>query len=178
MDLAEEDLPFAMADRLHLVIENDSIYSHSTAQFNYTTYDVRRDRDLIKPGGAKCDIMLPSYEDSGDHPFWYARVVGVYHLKVTHLPTQTMKKRLDFLWVRWFGLDPQWKGGDSVCRLDRVGFVPSGGVDEPFGFVDPATVIRASHLIPAFEFGQTLDLLPQSKFRPADGDFVNYYVNR
>lgn len=178
MDKAEEDLPFTFEDRDSLEIEKDSIYSHATAQFNYTTYDVRRDRDIIKAHGDKCDIMLPSYEDGSDHPFWYARVIGIYHLNVTHAPTETTNTCIDFLWVRWFGLNPEWQGGDEYARLDRLGFVPYGGVDEAFGFVDPATVIRACHLIPAYEFGRTTDLLSESKFRPAEGDYVNYYVNR
>lgn len=122
--------------------------------------------------------MLPSYEDDSEHPFWYARVVGIYHLNVTHAPTNTKKERIAFLWVRWLGLDPEWKGGDAYDQLDRVGFVPFGGEDEPFGFVDPATVIRGCHLIPAYEFGRTMDLLPESQFRPEEGDYVNFYVNR
>lgn len=178
MDLAEEDLPFTFEDRESLMIEHDSIYSHATAQFNYTTYDVRRDRDIVKAVGDKCDIMLPSYEDDSEHPFWYARVVGIYHLNVTHAPTNTKKERIAFLWVRWLGLDPEWKGGDAYDQLDRVGFVPFGGEDEPFSFVDPATVIRGCHLIPAYEFGRTMDLLPESQFRPEEGDYVNFYVNR
>lgn len=178
MDVAEEDLTFDIEDREMLKIENDSIYSHSTAQFNFTTYDVRRDRDVVKALGDKCDIMLPSYEDDGVHPFWYARVIGIFHLNVTHIPTNDIKRRIEFLWVRWLGVDPEWTGGQEFDRLDRVGFVPYGGQDEPFGFVDPATVIRACHLVPAFEFGCTMDLLPQSKFRPKEGDFVNFYVNR
>lgn len=177
MDIADEDLTFNLEDRQQLRIENDSLYSHGTAQINYTTYDVRRDRDVVKSSGDRCDIILPSY-DNGGHPFWYARVIGIYHLRVTHAPTNTVNKRIEFLWVRWFGLDPQWRGGHSHYKLDRIGFVPYGGPDEPFGFVNPDSVIRACHLIPAFEFGRTMDLLPESIFRPKDGDYINYYVNR
>ncbi|KAG8939614.1 hypothetical protein FRC04_006116 [Tulasnella sp. 424] len=41
-------------------------------------------------------------------------------------------------------------------------------------------MIRSCHLIPAFCFGLTKDLLPASDFHddPEDGDFVNYYVNQ
>lgn len=122
--------------------------------------------------------MIPSYEEPASHPFWYARVIGIYHVNVTHLPTNNIKKRIDFLWVRWLGWDLGWKSGDTYDRLDRVGFVPFGGEDEPFGFVNPANVIRACHLIPAFEFGRTMDLLPESKYRDCEGNFVNFYVNR
>lgn len=105
LDVAEEDLTFSMDDREQLKIENDSIYSHAIAQFNYTAYDVRRDRDIVKALGDKCDIMLPSYEDDSVHPFWYARVIGIYHMNVSHAPTDTSKQRIEFLWVRWFGVE-------------------------------------------------------------------------
>lgn len=183
IELSDEDLNFSDSDRAQLVFDNDYLYKHATVQFNYTTYDVRRERDVVKPGSA---IMLPNREDSDDtagdvrHPFWYAVVLGIHHVRVSHAPTQTQGLRMDFLWVRWLGLDPDWKGGDSTCQLERVGFVPFGNDagGPAFGFVDPATVIRACHLIPAFAEGTTTGLMPPSKFRQADGDYVNFYVNR
>lgn len=179
---SDEDLNFTDEQRAELTIVNNYLYRHGTAQFNYTTYDVRRERDVIKPGSA---IMLSSKEDrdmagNEPHPFWYAVVHGIHHVKVTHKPSNTTGKRIDILWVRWLGQDPEWIGGDSTCQLDRIGFVPfdddSGG--PAFGFVDPASVIRACHLIPAFTEGMTTSLLPPSRFRSDNGDYVNFYVNR
>ncbi|KIJ32273.1 hypothetical protein M422DRAFT_184757 [Sphaerobolus stellatus SS14] len=50
-----------------------------------------------------------------------------------------------------------------------------------FGFIDPANVIRACHLIPAFHFGQADLLCPGSvghNNKADDMDYVHYYVNR
>jgi len=52
-----------------------------------------------------------------------------------------------------------------------------------FTFLDPAQVIRGSHLIPAFSEGQTLALLQATKsvawvLNPEEEkDWVNFYVN-
>ena len=102
--------------------------------------------------------MLPSFEDdSRTHPYWYARVLGIYHANIFY--GQARKpERMDFLFVRWFGQDVKWNSGPANLRLGRVGFVPSGNIDA-FGFLDPTLVIRACHLIPAFALGRNLWLL-------------------
>lgn len=182
LELASEDLAYTDQDRDKLVIYNDTLYQHSTAQFNFTTYDLQRDRDVINTNTAKCDIIVASREDDveGRHPFWYARVLSVFHVRVSHGPTKSERKRIEVLFVRWFGMDPDWEGGHDSCRLDRVGFVPfEGDEDGPaFGFLDPATVVRGCHMIPSFVEGKTMNLLPPSRFRDSDGDYVNYYVNK
>ena len=159
IDAAEEDLEFSDAQRSALLIEDGVLYKHATAQFNYTTYDVRRDRDVVKPGGC---VMLPSYEEDDTpnrQPFWYGRVAGIYHVKVSHAPSRTSSLRIDLLWVRWLGQDPDWRSGHHACRLERVGYVPSDDSSGPaFGFVNPESVIRACHLIPAFADGLTLSV--------------------
>ncbi|KAI5115613.1 hypothetical protein M0805_009615 [Coniferiporia weirii] len=48
--------------------------------------------------------------------------------------------------------------GDNVCQLDWISFIEDGFGTTPFGFVDPALVVRAVHLIPAFHYG-CVDLL-------------------
>ena len=179
--LAAEDLDFSEAERDQLVIDNDILYEHATAQFNYTTYDARREYDIIKPKSDKSDIIVTSgEEDVAHHPFWYARVLGVYHTKVSYAPTGASRSRVDFLHIRWLGLDPEWNGGQDNRRMHRIGFVPfEGDAEGPaFGFIDPATVIRACHLIPAFTEEKTTALLPPSKFRDAAGEYVNYFVNQ
>lgn len=64
--------------------QHDCIYKHAFLHINYTTYDVRRDQDIINPRMSKCDIMVLSNEDeyTKNHPFWYARVLGVFHMQV------------------------------------------------------------------------------------------------
>jgi hypothetical protein len=165
-----------------IVFQHNRMFEHATAAFNYTTYDLRRDQDTINTNGQRCDIMVSSNEDIGDdgeapHPYWYARVLGVFHAKVFH-PRSRLPERMEVLWVRWFGRDPEWNSGPKHLRLDRVGFVPEGDPDA-FGFVDPAQVIRACHLIPAFSRGMTTSLLgPSSARDSARGDWTNYYVSR
>lgn len=182
LELASEDLEYTNQDRDKLEIVNNTLYQHATAQFNFTTYDVQRERDVINTNTSKNDIIVASREDSveGRHPFWYARVLAVFHTRVSHEPTKNVCKRIDVLFVRWFGLDPEWESRHERCRLDRVGFVPFGGDEDgpAFGFLDPATVVRGCHMIPAFEEGRTTSLLPPSRFRDAAGDYVNYYVNK
>ncbi|KIK32955.1 hypothetical protein CY34DRAFT_48765, partial [Suillus luteus UH-Slu-Lm8-n1] len=51
---------------------------------------------------------------------------------------------------------------------------------DSFGFVDPDQVIRAVHLIPAFEYGRTDTRLAPSFVRPVedhDRDFLYFYIN-
>ncbi|EJD40005.1 hypothetical protein AURDEDRAFT_22119, partial [Auricularia subglabra TFB-10046 SS5] len=126
--------------------------------------------------------MLLSDEDSADGqppPFWYARVVGIYHARIFH-PMLTPKgpRRVEFLWVRWLGADADWQSGWASRRLDRVGYVPSSEPDA-FGFLNPAVVLRACHLIPGFAHGRTMELLAPSDHSDSKvGDWLYYYVNR
>lgn len=89
---------------------------------------------------------------------------------------------VDLLYVRWFGRDPDWKGGPAIIRLDRIGWVPEDDPSGAFGFVesvDPSRVVRACHLIPAFALGKTTRLLRLSQtWDTLSGDWINYYVSR
>ena len=149
----------------------------------YTTYDTRRGRDLIKLQMGKCDIITPSREvegpENGDpmHPFWYARVVGIYHAMVAldaGLPT-----RMEFLLVRWFATVEEAPGGWNYRCMDQVGFQEP--VSRQLGFLDPANVIRACHLIPNWHYG--VHPMPlhsvftlQNELEGCDYQF--YFVNR
>jgi hypothetical protein len=89
---------------------------------------------------------------------------------------------MDFLWVRWFGEEPDYRSGIRKARLPKIGFVESTD-DFAFSFVDPANVIRGCHLIPAFNAGRSTGLLPHSRsisrcLNPEDiDDWLNFYVN-
>lgn len=87
-------------------------------------------------------------------------------------------RRMEFMLVRWFGRDISYRAGWATKRLHRLGFVDADD-EGAFGFLDPAEIIRGIHLIPAFHYGQTRDLLGPSIARhPAekDMDWMYYYV--
>ena len=129
--------------------------------------------------------MLQSPEvGTGAHPYWYAQVLGIYHTNVsTNHPAALRKsaQRMEFLWVRWLGIEPGYRSGSKVARLPKVGFVEEADEDA-FGFLDPDLIIRGSHLIPDFNSGRTQDLMPYdgpTVARPLDqkDDWINFYVN-
>lgn len=131
-----------------------------------------------------CDVMVLSPEtESNSHPFWYARVLGVFHAKVLHTGPQSRNRsiqHLEFLWVRWFGMEPGRQYGCSKARLPRIGFVPEGD-PSAFGFLDPSLVLRGCHLVPAFAEGRTSALLKTigpTAARPLDetDDWAKFYV--
>jgi hypothetical protein len=155
------------------------MYIHKYCQINYTTYDVRRAQDIINTT-THADIMMLAHEDEAEktHHFWYARVCTIFHVNVTVKGYSTVQE-MPVLWVRWLGVDPDYAAGWTAKRLHRVGFVPDGGTTPAFGFLDPALVIRAAHLQPAFEHGRTEDLLGPSIARAdeeADEDWRFFYV--
>jgi len=111
------------------------------------------------------DVMVLSHEDVEDdpHPYWYARIIGVFHAQVRHIGPRSKSTnpcRMDFLWVRWFGRDLGYKAGYTMKRLYRLGFIDSDD-SGAFGFLDPDQIIRGVHLIPAFAHGRTSSLLLQ-----------------
>jgi hypothetical protein len=131
--------------------------------------------------------MVRSPETGTDaSPYWYARVLGVYHANVwttnPAIKDGGNVQRMDFLFVRWFGGEPGYRHGFQEARLPKVGFVES--TDEyAFGFLDPRNVVRGCHLVPAFHGGRTSDLLPteHSDARILEGavvdDWANFFVN-
>ena len=181
-DMHEE---FTDADRNSIRFIGSRIYSVQTCHIYYTTYDLQRQCDVVN-SRAHPDIMLRSPAAEGAEPYWYARVIGVYHANVwtEHPAIQDGRKarRMDFLWVRWFGDEPGYRSGFCRARLPKIGFVESTD-DFAFSFVDPVNVIRGCHLIPAFHAGQSADLLPHSHsiarcLNPEDiDDWLNFYVN-
>lgn len=173
-----ENPKFSDDELSRVIIKDDFIFAHATAAFNYTTYDIQQDQDTVNINSGRRDIMLPSFEDdSSTHPYWYARVLGIYHAHVFY-GKAPKAEHVNFLFVRWFGCDTEWTGGPSNLRLDRVGYVPSSDRDA-FGFLDPRLVLHACHLIPAFSLGRNLRLLGRSTARDSlIGDWENYYVNR
>lgn len=147
-----------------LFFKGDRMYSHKIARFNYTTYDVRREQDVVNPGTPRCNVMLlsgrrvvdPTAEElplnSQPHPYTYARVLGIYHANIIYAGPGMINytpNRMDFLWVRWY----DHQVGDNTARLDQLSFPPIK-FEGAFGFVDPADVVRGCHIIPRFNKGR------------------------
>jgi hypothetical protein len=170
-----------------VIIENDTIYRHKVLRVNYTTYDLRRAQDSLNPRTpGHSDIMVLSPENANDnedpHPYWYARVLGIYHANIRHIASNSKTRepqKMDFLFVRWFGRDLTPKPGWKAKRLIRLGFVP-GNDEVAFGFLDPAQVIRSIHLVPAFHWGLVTKYLPRSVIARGpvnpDEDWQLYYL--
>ena len=124
--------------------------------------------------------------NKGHHPFWYARVVGIFHANVQFNRGGSDWQPVPFLWVRWFGqsevANTRVRQPVNPRQLDWVGFITEADDTESFGFLDPGDIARSCHLIPAFNDGQTDDLLPGpsiARIDPTtDRDWKYYYVNR
>ena len=179
---------FTNEERNTVRIAGERIYRCKTVKINYTTYDIRRDGDTINTRTYP-DIMVTSPETGPNaQPFWYARVIGIFHATVssTHPElemTERSGRHMDFLWVRWFGMEPgRYRHGFRFGRLPKIGFVESAD-SYAFTFLDPAQVIRGAHLIPAFTEGRSSTLLPATKstarvLNPGEeDDWLNFYVN-
>ncbi|KAG5634064.1 hypothetical protein H0H81_003567 [Sphagnurus paluster] len=151
---------------------------------NYTTYDIRRASDTISPR-THCHVMVCSPKiGPNTHPFWYAQVLGVFHADVLHRGPRSddpdKRHHMQFLWVRWLGLEPGYRSGCQFARLPKVGFVPDSN-PYTFGFLNPSDVIRGAHIIPAFAADKTLELLAAqhtvARALNSTKDWVNFYIN-
>ncbi|KAI9056308.1 hypothetical protein FKP32DRAFT_1599040 [Trametes sanguinea] len=178
-------------DRTRILLRNNKIFWHRVLRVNYTTYDRQRTQDNINPR-THGDILLAAPSSTSlDHPFLYARVVRIFHVNArlaAEIPGHDMGSeagsdfaRFDVLWVHWFRLDKTYPGGFASKRPYRLELVPTQewDSDEPFGFVNPADVIRGAHIIPAFASGHADDLRPSIARGLPEGssDFRHYYVN-
>jgi hypothetical protein len=168
-----------------VLFKNDRIYRHNLIRLNYTTYDVRRDQDVVNPKTPHRDIMLLANPDgleaNFNHPFLYARVLGIYHANVVYIGPGMLDyvpRRVEFLWVRWF----QYCGSCSVVsnnrRLDCVRFPPMAS-ESAFGFVDPSDVLRGCHIVPRLAKRKVhSDGIGLSRLVDDSNDWHFYYVNR
>jgi hypothetical protein len=175
----------ASVDYNSVLFKSDRIYQHQLLRINYTTYDVRRDQDVINPRTSRRDVMVLADNHDDDthsgHPFWYARVLGIYHVNVVYTGPGMIDytaRRVDFLWVRWF----RYVGATSVdwkdYKLDAVAF-PTMSDEHAFGFIDPNDVLRACHIIPAFVHGKLHpDTISLSRCARDAHDWRSYYTNR
>jgi len=120
-----------------------------------------------------------------DHPYRYARIVGVFHVEVQYLGLGSSNRgiqALEFLLVRWLEVDQYAPFGVDSFKLPRVTFSRPESASEAFGFVDPSQVLRAIHLVPAFNLGRIEDGLGKHSFarqqdHNGDQDWKVFYVN-
>ncbi|KAI0682108.1 hypothetical protein C8T65DRAFT_597542, partial [Cerioporus squamosus] len=180
---------YSFQDRARLVIYKEQLYWHEVVRLNWTSYDLQRSQDSVNPKNHG-DIMLlaDNDDDVNAHLFLYARVIRVFHINVRLYDSPMHEfERMDILFVRWFRIDHSAPGGLLHKRLHRLQFVPHGAEEEAFGFVDPADVVRGSHIIPVFAHGRVKTLLGPSMAREVAGnakkaqedetDFRFHYVN-
>jgi hypothetical protein len=72
-------------------------------------------------------VLSPENEAQNDnpHPYWYARVLGIYHANVRHIGPNSNSyepKQMEFLFVCWFGRDSVPPPGWKTKQLIRLGF--------------------------------------------------------
>jgi hypothetical protein len=175
-------------DTNHILFKSDRIYSHRLLRINYTTYDVRRDQDVLNPNTTHHNIILlagaevENGEELNRHPYLYARVLGIYHANIIYVGPGMVNynpRRLEFLWVRWY---QHWEVADvmgwNAHHLDQLSFPPMAS-EGAFGFVNPSDVLRSCHVIPRFAKGkQHSDRVALSKCARDGEDWKAYYVGR
>jgi hypothetical protein len=170
-------------DWSHLVLKNDRLYTHQILRLKYTTYDTRRDEDIIHLDTPQCNLMLhnPEYSyksKNPKHPFRYCKVIAILHADVTYVgklgPRLLTHHRLNFLWVRWYGVHP----ASSEFQLDRAKLLPLNERGS-HSFIDPSLALRACHMIPRFRKGMKHpDGKGTSELANDGSDWIEYYINR
>ena len=168
------------------------MYEHYIVRLHFTTYDIQRDTDILhpqlgEPRHGNNIMVLARDEPLGNAPggqrsrFWYAKVLGAFHVNVVYEgPGQHdwNLRRLDFLWVRWYETNNLDTYGWKFSTLQSLSF-PSVEGAHSFGFLDPADVIRACHIIPTFSSGRRFaDGIGSSALAVNKDDWKRYYVGR
>ena len=161
-----------------VIFHKNCIYQHHLFRVNYTTYNVHHAQDTINPCTDHWDVMLLAPLQSA-HPFLYACVLGVFHANVIYTGQglkDYLPRCMEFLWVCWFEVVDVPVGWEHTA-LDHLRFMPTVQ-DDAYGFVEPASVLRGCHLIPAFASGKIHPdgVLPSQSGHEAD--WKHYYVNR
>lgn len=166
--------------QVHSAYPSHRLSSYIILQVHYTTYDLRREYEVINPR-THPDVMVLSGETTPQHPYWYARVLGIYHMDAWLSAEGSIKKhQIEVLYVRWLALLIDHQSGMDCARLPKVAFVEESDHDA-FGFLDPGQVVRSAHLIPAFASGRgTTSLRHGESFARRDDevdDWEAHYVN-
>lgn len=167
-----------------ILLRYNRLYEHRILRINYTTYDVRRDQDYVNAYSSHCNIMVLCQSSNPDvaPSYRYGRVIGTYHVNAKYngrgRPEYHDPHRMELLWVRWYDEVGQSETGWAHKRLNRLRFAPIED-DDAFGFIDPADVIRACHIIPRFSLKRVHGTgLGQSPLARDGSDWKEYYINR
>ncbi|KAJ3522032.1 hypothetical protein NMY22_g12062 [Coprinellus aureogranulatus] len=172
-------------DWSNIVFKDDRIYTHKIMRVKYTTYDARRDEDIIHLDTEQCNVLFLNQDysyGSSSHPFSYGKVIGILHAEVGYVGdfgrqgSGYFHYPIEFLWIRHYRVD----SAGSAFELDQVELL---SVDEPasHSFVDPLEVVRACHIVPNFhERLKYADMPVQGISVVADegSDWKRYFVNR
>ncbi|KAJ3527383.1 hypothetical protein NMY22_g9809 [Coprinellus aureogranulatus] len=166
-----------------IVLKDDRLYTHKIMRIKYTTYDARRDEDIIHLDTPQCNVMFLNQDYSygtTEHPFIYGKIIGILHADVSYIGdigrqgTQYFYHPIEFLWVRRYRIQP--KAGDF--ELDQVELLPIEEQGSHY-FVDPLEVLRACHLVPNFHEGpRYIDGIGKSTVADDGTDWKRYFVNR
>jgi hypothetical protein len=158
--LKAAQLPLQHVNHSRVLIQSDRLYQHDILHLNYTSYDLRREQDVVNPNTSRRDVMCLTRHQPGtahaEGNFAYARVIGIYHVNVAYSGPGSLDmktRRFEFLWVRWYtpaDLRLAEKPGKSLQRLILPDVASS---PDSMGFLDPANVLRASHIIPRYHKG-------------------------
>ncbi|RXW25755.1 hypothetical protein EST38_g7 [Candolleomyces aberdarensis] len=151
---------------------------------NFTTYDMRRDQDVLHTNSNQCNIMMlnsayTAETQTDEHPYLYAQVLGIFHANVSYLGTRPdgsrsyAQQRVDFLWIRWYHLLDH---GDPFS-LDRLSLSQLSEY-RTLDFADPADVLRGVHLIPRFSIGNLKPEGPSSSLIMAPQKVWKEFVDR
>ena len=161
-------------------IENDTLHDHPILNITYTSYETRQEKDIIHLGYGRTGVLVytPTLQEDDNEPWTFANVLSIFHVTV-RTASDAEPKTLTVLWVRWMERCTSGLAGSNSRNYTRISFVPwTGAPGNTFDFVDPVHIIRAFHLIPAFNLGRTSDLLDPSIARDPQGDWCAYYANR
>jgi len=175
-----EEIQYSNADRDSVKLQHNRIYRHQVIRINYTTYDMRRCQDTVNAGRPDhANVMVLAHDDdpNDSHPYWYARILGIFHAHVSYRGSSPPQK-MEFLFVRWFGCDLSYRAGWKARRLHRIGFL-TDDVADAYGFLDPNDIVRATHLIPAFaqDDNGIVNLPVGLSSAHSFHDWVYFYVN-
>ena len=113
-DYDGNDEPFSEHDRASVKFVKHQVYQHKVLCINYTMYDGWREQDSLNPR-THANVIVLAHEGPESHPYWYARIIGIYHVLVIH-PSSVDPIHMNFLWVQWYGSDsnPRYKSGWKV----------------------------------------------------------------
>ncbi|KAG1807123.1 uncharacterized protein BJ212DRAFT_1282423, partial [Suillus subaureus] len=126
------------------------------------------------------DVMVLSRETKPQHPYWYAHILGIYHMDIWFNTEGSMKMcQIKVLYIRWLAPLIGHQSRMNYTQLLKVAFVDESDHDV-FGFLDPGQVIQGTHLIPAFVSGCGTVYLCHGKPFAHQGDDLDdweaYYV--